>query len=396
MKITEKKRVLIVGGGFAGVKAAMELCASPHFAVTLLSDRPDFYYFPTLYHTATGGTIRQSRLSLESLLGDKPIHLAHGAAVHLDRHKKAMRTSNGKTYTYDILVLALGVVTNYFGIDGLREYSYSIKSPSEARRFKDHLHRQIADSRRPDLNYVIVGGGPTGIELAGALPSYLKSVMAAHGIRDRNVHIDLVESSPKLVPRMPSRMSKAVARHLRGLGVRLYLGQTVQGETTDALMVNGKPIQSHTVVWTAGVTNHPFFKENDLVLTDRGKVEVDDYLQAEPNIYVLGDNANTPYSGMAQTALHDAIFVSRNLARGADGALMQRYIPKEPVYVIPAGPGWAAVQWGKVQLYGWLGWILRSMADFRGFHDYEPWWRASVQWMTEFDEEEECPTCHRA
>jgi NADH dehydrogenase FAD-containing subunit len=151
-------------------------------------------------------------------------------------------------------------------------------------------------------------------------------------------------------------MSRAVARRLRRLGVKIFLNQSVEGETADALMVNGKPIQSHTVVWTAGAAIHPFFLENKFILSPRRKVIVDGYLHAEEDIYVLGDNAETPFSGMAQTALHDAKSLSHNLIRKAEGRLMERYKPKVPIYVIPAGPGWAAVLWGKKTAL-WPAWL---------------------------------------
>lgn len=97
---------------------------------------------------------------------------------------------------YDIIVLGLGVVTNYFGIPGMEDFSYGIKSFGAIRRFKEHLHNQIEDERRPDLNYVIVGAGPTGIELAGALPEYLRKVMEIHGVKHKAVYIDLIEAAP--------------------------------------------------------------------------------------------------------------------------------------------------------------------------------------------------------
>jgi NADH dehydrogenase FAD-containing subunit len=110
-------------------------------------------------------------------------------------------------------------------------------------------------------------------------------------------------------------------------------------------------------------------------------------------VYVIGDNANTPYSGMAQTAIHDATFVADNLRRKAEGKKLKSYVVKQPITVIPAGPKWAAVLWGKVRMYGWLGWVLREMGDLVGFHDYEPWPKAIEQWSTEFITEESCPVC---
>jgi NADH dehydrogenase len=388
-----KTKTLVVGGGFGGVKVALELAENKRFDVTLLSDQPDFHYFPTLYHTATGGRMAESNIPLTKLFEDKDVKLAQGRAVSIDRRKHQVITEDKKRYDYDTVVFALGSVPNYFGIKGIQEYAYSINTPERAKEFKNHLHRQLTADHKPDLNYVVVGGGPTGIELSGSLPGYLKEIMKAHGIKHRAVHVDLIEAAPKLLPRMPKAMSSAVARRLRRLGVKLYLGKVVEGETADALMVDGKPIQSHTVVWTAGSANNPFFKENGFALNERGKVKVDEYLQAEPDIYVIGDNADTKFSGMAQTALHDAIFVGRNLKRNADGQLMHRYEPKEPIYVIPVGPHWAAVLWGKVQIYGLAGWVLRSLADLRAYTDYEPWWKAGDQWMNSFEGEEECPQC---
>lgn len=388
-----KERVLIVGGGFGGVKAALELSRDSHFDVTLLSDRKDLRYYPTLYHTATGGRRANSSIPLEHLFAKRSVTVVLGKAVTLDRKTKTLATEDGQTYSYDTLILSLGVITNYFGIEGLAEFSYGIKSTEEVERLKTHLHQQLIDEHGPDLNYVIVGAGPTGIELAGVLPAYIKHIMKQHGIRARAVHVDLIEAAPRLLPRLPRDTSRMVQRQLKRLGVRLYVGQAVQGETADALMVNGKPIRSHTVIWTAGMTNHPFFKDNAFNLNNRGKVWVDAYLQTEDNIFVIGDNANTPYSGMAQTAIHDAAFVAKNLLRRAEGKDFESYSVKKPITVIPAGERWAAVLWGPLRMYGWLGWILRELGDLKGFLDYEPLPEAALQWSTELGTEETCPVC---
>ena len=391
-----KEKVLIVGGGFGGVKAALELADDSRFDVTLLSDETEFRYYPALYHTATGGKKANSSIPLKELFAGKRVALEQGIAVRIDRKAKTIITKDEVSIPYDTLILALGVVTNYFGIPGLPEYSYSIKSQSEAARFKAHLHQQLIDERKPDLHYVIVGAGPTGIELAGVLPGYLKKTMKKHGVRDRKVHIDLIEAMPRLLPRMPKRTSRVVRRRLRRLGIRLYLGKAVQGQTADELTVSGKPIRSHTVVWTAGVTNHPFFKDNNFVMMGRGKVGVDTYLQAEENVFVVGDNANTPYSGLAQTALHDGTFVARNLKRRAKGRDFKSYKAQKPITVIPAGPYWAAVNWRKLQFFGRVGWLLREAADLIGFHDLQPWPKAVRQYLTEFELEDNCPVCASA
>lgn len=391
-----KHHILIVGGGFGGVKAALELSGQANVAVTLLSDQGDFRYNPSLYHTATGGLRAQSSIPLERILPTDKITLARGTAEKVDRLHKTIVTKEGHIIPYDTLVLALGSVTNYFGIQGLPEFSFGIKSIEDAEEFKNHLHAQLTAEHKPDLNYVIVGAGPTGIELAGALPDYLHKIMQQHGIKHRAVHIDLIEAAPRLLPRSPKPVSRAVKRQLKRLGVKLYVGQAVQGETADALMVNGKPITSHTVVWTAGMANNPFFETNNFTVDKRHKVVVDAHLQAEDNIYILGDNASTPFSGMAQTALHDAKFVAEDIEKQLSNERRAAYKPKKPISIIPAGEYWAAVEWGRFHFSGKKGWALREVADWVGFHDLEPWWKATEQWLTELGDEETCATCATA
>lgn len=388
-----QKRVLIVGGGFGGIKTALELSKHHDFNITLLSDKADFRYYPALYHTATGGMHAQTSIPLEKILAGKNVTIKQGTAVSIDRKAHTIATKEGDTFGYEVLVLALGVVTNYFGIEGLEEYSYGIKSWEQIQRFKHHLHAQLSDEHAPDANYLIVGAGPTGIEFAGALPAYLAKIMPNHGITGKQPKITIIEAAPRLLPHSSPKISDAVAKRLQDLGVELRLGQKVEGETADSLMVNGEPIKSQTVIWTAGTANNPFFKTNNFDLTERSKVVVDEYLRSEEAIYVIGDNADTQYSGLAQTALHDGQFVARDIVLRASGKEPVAYEAVKPVSVIPVGHGWAAVEWGKRTFSGLIGWMLRSAADWVGFHDLEPWWKASEQWMTEFGTEEDCPEC---
>lgn len=396
--MSKTEQVLIVGGGFAGVAAARELASDSRFNVTIVSDDSDMRYYPTLYHTATGGERANSSIPLSRIFQtDSNVHIEKGIATTLDRKAKILTTEASKTYSYDTLLIAMGVVTNYFGIPGLAEYSFSIKSQSEVARFKAHLHKQLIDEKRPDLNYVIVGAGPTGIELAGALPTYLRRIIKNHSQgADRAIRIDLVEAGPRLLPRLPKSTSRTVRRRLKKLGIKLYLKSVVQAETADELTMNGKPLRSHTVIWTAGVTNHPFFTNNHFIVMPRGKVAVDAYLQADDNIFVLGDNANTPFSGMAQTALRDGVFVGHNLQRRASGKSFKSYEAKQPITVIPAGPHWAAVVWRKLEFSGSLGYLLREAADLLGFHDLEPWPTATKQFLTEFSAQDDCEVCAAA
>lgn len=388
-----KQRIVIVGGGFGGVKAALELSKHDNFAVTLVSDRADFWYYPTLYHTATGMSRDLSVIPLKHLFNNKPVEIIYACVNGLDRAAKTVTLDKGEPIAYDSLILALGVITNFFGIPGLQEFAYGIKTIDEAERFKKHLHEQVTSEHKPDLNYVVVGGGATGIELAGNLGHYIHYIMKHHGISDRKVHVDLVEGAPHLMPRMPKAVGKAIEKQLRSLSVRLYLDTKVEGLSADALTVSGKPIRSHTVIWTAGMANNPFFAQNDFVITDHRKVQVDEFLRAEKGIYVIGDNADTPFSGMAQTAIYDAEFVAHNLVKEAENEPKLAYRPKKPVYVTPAGPNWAAVEWGKFHVYGKLGWFLRQAGDLVAFHDIENPIDTIEQYAHVFEHQDLCPVC---
>lgn len=391
--MTDPKKVLILGGGFGGIKAALGLSAHGSFNVMLISDQESFRYYPQLYKTATGGDHSASQIPLAEIFETKDVNVIKDSVRKLDKAAKTVEGASGKKYSYDVLVVALGVVTNFFGIKGLEDYAYGIKTFEESRRLREHLHKLLIEKRKPDINYVVIGGGPTGVELAGALPGYLHHIMKNHQLVDRQLHVDLVEAKNRLLPAMPKSYSRAVARRLRKLGVKLYLNQKVEAETADSLKVGSHSIDSQSVVWTAGVTNHPFLKDNDFVLSDNGRVLVDNYLCTTDDIYVIGDNADTKYSGMAQTALYDGGFVATNLKRQAIGRKMTAYKPKRPIYVTPVGSHWAAVLWGKVRFYGWLGWLARAAADFVAYRDIESWGKAAQHWQATFETEETCPIC---
>ncbi len=385
----QESDVLILGGGFGGVKAALELAGDSRFEITLMSDQANFRFYPSLYRTATGGKKAASAIPLKEIFEAKKVALVKDQALSLDRSKQSVKGASGKNYSYDVLIIALGMVTNFFGIKGLGQYAFGIKTVDEAQALRQHIQQQLLNGKPGNLNYVVIGGGPTGVELAGALPEYIRHLTRRHNLKKPPVHVDLVEALPRLVPRMPKSYSLAVQKRLRRLGVKLYLKQAVKAQTADALMLEDHSIASHTVIWTAGVTNHPFLKANDFRLNDLGQAVVDQYLKAEDNIYVIGDNAGTPYSGMAQTALYDGILIAANLKRQASGKSPQAYKPKKPVYITPVGRNWAAVQWGGLHIYGWLGWVLRTAADFVAYHDLEPWWPASQHWMAESQQESE-------
>ncbi len=219
--------------------------------------------------------------------------------------------------------------------------------------------------------------------------------MRWHKVWQKNVSIDLIEAAPRLLPRSHPKVSAWVAERLKSLGINVMVGQSVQAETYNKLMVSGHAIATRTVIWTAGVANHPFFTNNQPLfrLDDHGKVMVYRFLRARSHIYVLGDNANTPYSGMAQTALHDARLVSRNLIRAGRRQSRMAYRPSRPISIIPVGSKWAILEWGPIHFRGRLIARLRRTADLIAYLDIEPLQRAARIWLSDNQPEEDCPIC---
>lgn len=386
--------ITIVGGGFGGVKAALELAEDSKNSIMLITDKPDFQYYPALYNVATGYKRRQSWVPLKEILGDKPnVKIVLDTMMAIDPAKKTLTASSGKVYSYETCILALGMVTTYFGIKGLDTYAYGIKSAEEIARLKQHLYTDIADRHMVDKHYIVVGAGPTGVELAAALGAYLKRLCKQYNVQDHSIHIDLIEAAPRVLPRMSERASRKAEKRLKKLGVHVQTNKKVESASAKDLVISGEHLDSQTVIWTSGVMNNPFFKDNEkhFRFAKNGRVEVNEFMQAADNVYVIGDNAATPFSGLAQTALHDAIFVAGNLKRQARGKKPKPYKAVTPPVVVPIGQNWAIFEWHGITLTGLPASFLRRAADLIGYTDILPIgyalgaWHASQQ--LEDDEE---------
>ena len=381
-------KITIIGAGFAGVKTALELAKDSHMQIQIITDKPDFQYYPALYSSATGHSHLESWVPLGEIFAKYPnVGVTIDMVVGIDDKKKQVIGASGTHYQYEHLVVAIGAVTTYFGIPGLDQYSYGIKSAAQIRQLKERIYRDIAEHKKLDKNYVVIGGGPTGVELAAALGTYLRRLAAFHKVRSHRVNVRLIEAAPRILPRSHPAVSGRVQRRLEDLGVEIEVGRKVEKETAESVIISGRPIASHTVIWTSGVMNNPLFAAHPHVfsLAKNGRVVVDEHLRANEYIYVLGDNAATPYSGFAQTALHDAKFIARNFKHMSRHESLEPYKAVLPVSSVPVGAGWATVEYRRIRFYGWMGSMIRRLADFIGYtdvlplgHALRPWYAAKI------------------
>lgn len=384
-------KVVIVGGGFGGVRAALNLSGRPGIDVVLISKQPYFEYHAALYRTATGRSPFEVAINLTDFFNHHPnIEVVEDEITKLHLNDQRVEGASGSNYSFDRLILAVGSVTQYFGIKGLADYSYGVRTIQEALELKRHIHEGLLSSQWPERNYVVIGGGASGVELAAELMLYLQHVRQRHRI-NTEFNVYLLEASSNLLPSLPATFTRGIENRLAKLGVKVLLDTAVKSETINKIQLPKGSIQSHTVIWTAGVAINPLLAG----LGTAGRVKVNQQLEYAAGVYVIGDSAATKYSGMAQTAIHDANFVTANIIRDSKHQPLQPYQPQRPVYAIPVGARWSAVLWGNLKLYGYGGWLLRRAADLLLYFRFLPLGSALAAWRYGFSPEEACEVCHR-
>jgi NADH dehydrogenase len=237
-----------------------------------------------------------------------------------------------------------------------------------------------ADEERQRLlgRFVVVGGGPTGIEIAGEIIPLAKKLLAAHGLPESLVTVDLIEAMDRLLPMMEERTSARLLARLREIGVTAHLKTAVASAKAGAITLKGgEKLEAGTLIWTAGVKAHPLLGTiSGLELDRRGRAVVDEQLRAKGHrdIMVLGDCAATPFAGTAQTAVGDGGFAARVVSAALTNKPLPVYKPVTPAYAIPAGPFWAAVKFGPIRTYGIPGYAMRRAADLHVYQLILPFW----------------------
>ena len=373
-------KVVIVGGGFAGVKAALELSKRRIGKITLISDEPYFLHHATLYATATGKNMAESVIPLENIFAAHPnVDVVHDTITGLDPQRKLV--TGAKDYKYDKLILAMGSVTTYFGIKGMDKHSFGIKSLDEIQAFHSHVYNEVVEQKL-NPEYFIIGGGPTGIELAGALHEYLQSLKVLHRLPKSKAKVSVIEAAPRILPRSSTTASKKVMKELRKKGIAVRVNKKVEALDKDTITIDGKEYATSAAVWTSGVANNPFFtNHSDLfTLNPAGRVEVNPYLEGAPHIYVLGDNNTVKFSGMALPAMIQATHVAKNITRLATKRAQKKFRPHSVPSGVPTSEGWAYVEWHGVYVAGKFGAWVRRMMELYGYTRLVPFKTALAIW----------------
>jgi len=378
-------RVVILGGGFGGLYAAKALKKAP-VQITLL-DRRNFHLFqPLLYQVATGALSPGEIASpLRSVLRrQKNTRVLLGNAVDLDIDFNRVILDDGQTVEYDSLIVATGSTDSYFGHDEWRRNAPSLKTIEEATEIRHKiLYAFEAAEREPDpqkqrewLTFAIVGGGPTGVELAGALAEIAHDTLRHdfRSIRPESARIFLIEGAPRVLPTYPEDLSAKAEASLRRLNVTPRTGVFVTHVDEKGVTVKGQDgaenrFAARTVIWAAGVAPSPFAevleRRRPRATRDRGGrviVNPDCSVPGHPEIFVIGDLAHfeqdgKPLPGVAQVAMQQGAYVAKLIPARLRGEVVApfRYFDKGNLAVI--GRASAVADIGPFHISGLLAWL---------------------------------------
>jgi NADH dehydrogenase len=373
-------RVIIVGGGFAGLAAAKALRKTP--AQIFLIDRTNHHLFqPLLYQVATSVlTPSQIATPIRSILrNQKNTTVILGEVSGVDKGQKCVIFSDADRQNvpiaYDYLILATGASHSYFGHNEFAEHAPGLKSLADAEAARNKILQafELAEaeedpSRHRDLlTFVLVGAGPTGVEMAGALAIFVRSTLKSdfRRINPASARIVLVDMAPRVLGPFSESLSKAAKQRLEKLGVEVRLGHSVDQIDADGIVVAGERIASKTVIWTAGVAPSPAGKWLNAETDRAGRVRIQKDLTVfeHPEIFVVGDTASLdqngkPLSGVAQVAMQQGRYAGKLIHKRIVGNPAPRpfsYFDKGTMAVV--GKGFAVLQSGKVQMSGFGAWL---------------------------------------
>lgn len=392
----EPKKVVVVGAGFGGLSAALELgkLKTGHrkhqdFNITVI-DRNDYQLFtPELYEIASAAKDYASEEDLKKVvcvnarmaLGQQSVEFIHATVEKIDTHKKAIHTSKGEM-PYDYLILAPGSEPFYFGIPGMKENSIPLKWLNDAVHIRNTVMETL-DSKK-EMHVVICGAGPAGVEVAAEL---------AHMCNERpnygNLTVHIVDRNTRVLSSLNERAQKIAMKRLTKLGIQLHMGFSIaQAQKGKVISDQGEEIKGDLIMWTGGIKAHAMLESTGLKLTERGQIAVKNTLQTheDDSIFVIGDSAEVKYKEeyspqTAHEAVHQGPLAARNIFEHMnDGQLTEYKIKDEGFVVTMGGKHGLVILPNGLVIRGFFGWFLRRFVDFRHFRSVLPFMQACSMW----------------
>jgi NADH dehydrogenase len=398
-------RVVIVGAGFAGVAAARALRNAP--AEVVLLDRRNHQIFqPLLYQVATAvlapadvaAPIRQLTATQRNLR----VEMAEVTAIDMAARSLALSTPDGRASAidFDFLVLATGVRPSYFGHDGFATHAPGLKTLADAEAIRSKILRAYelaeltddAEERARLMTFILVGGGPTGVELAASIAQMAKVTLRRdfRRIRPEDTRVILVEAGPQILPSFEEALAFAARRQLQRLGVQVETGAPVEQVDAEGVVVaSSGRIPAATVIWTAGVASSPLAAMVGAEVDRAGRVRVGPRLNVpnDSRVFVAGDSASLtqdgrPVPGVAQAALQQGGYVGALIAEDVQGRVPPppfHYRDKGAMAVV--GKNFALLQSPSFKMAGLLSWCVWAFIHIAFLPRLQNRLRVNVQWL---------------
>jgi NADH dehydrogenase len=387
----ERPRVVIIGGGFGGLNAARRLRRAP-VGVTILDRRNHHVFQPLLYQVAMAvlspGDIASP---IRWILRHQPnVEVLLGEVARIDPAGKRVHLTDGAEFSYDYLIVAAGATHAYFGHDEWRPHAPGLKTLEDALEMRrrvllafERAEREPDPARRRALlTFAIVGGGPTGVELAGALAEIARQSLTKdfRHFDPTSSRIILIEAGPAVLPPFPEMLRDAARRDLERLGVEVRTGTIVTQIGPGVLQAGEERIEAATVLWAAGVAASPLGASLGVPLDRVGRVLVqpDLTVPGHPDVFVIGDLASLagengrPLPGVAQVAMQMGVHASNNIMRAVEGQPLRpfRYHNLGDMATIGRASAVADLPIMKLKgLIGWLAWLFVHILNLIGFRN---------------------------
>jgi NADH dehydrogenase len=387
---TDQKRVVIIGGGFGGMTLARELAGRREFQVVLI-DKNNYYQFQPLFYQVAMAALEPSSIVFpfrKMFQGQENVYVRMTELQAVDAAAQQIETPVG-TLRYDYLVLAVGADTNWYGNEQIRAHAIPMKSVSEAlyirnRIFEDYEYAVTAstlEERQEFLDIVIVGGGPTGVEIAGSLAEMKRHIIPKDYIdlERREIDIHLVHGNERLLNTMSEEASRKAEAYLRELGVNLWLARRVTGYDGETVAFqDGASLKAHKCIWAAGIVGNavPGLPAETVASGNRIKVNAFNQVEGLPAVFAIGDiaaQAQEAYPDghpqVAQVALQHAQLLARNLRRLERGEALQefRYRDLGSMATIGRHRAVADLPYWKFQgAFAWFVWLFVHLFGILG------------------------------
>ena len=377
MKTEHLPHVVIVGAGFGGLETAQKLRNAP-VRITLINRQNYHLFQPLLYQVAIAGLVpSQIAYPLRTIFRkQKNLTFQMGEVTSVDFNGHYVR-SNGSVIAYDYLVLAVGGQTNFFGLNAVEENGFQLKSIEDATGTRNHLLRMFErasreadpDVRKALLTFVVVGGGPTGVETAGALAELITHVLTKDypQMDLREVRVVLIEATGTVMTAYPDELRKATMKLLEDKNVEILLNTRLTDYNGRRIMLSdGKYIDSYTLIWTAGVRSAEITDRLGVQQAAAGRVRVGPTLQLpeHPEVFVIGDAAyvedkkGQPLPMLATVAQQQARTAARNIQNVLRGKSLEPFRYKDPGLLATIGRNAAVARiWG-LSFSGFIAWVI--------------------------------------